>query len=84
MGSELRHRLAGLAVGLLFGLQAATQAFAWTYRWAPELGARCVRGPISPSMRPGRSSSGDTPSVRRPARPWRAVHPSSCSAAHLG
>ncbi|MBB4799055.1 type IV secretion system protein VirD4 [Brevundimonas bullata] len=44
MGSELRHRLAGLAVGLLFGLQAATQAFAWTYRWAPELGGALRSG----------------------------------------
>ena len=39
MASDVRPRLAGLGVGLLLGLQAATQAFAWTYRWAPELGA---------------------------------------------
>ncbi len=39
MTHEVRCRLTGLAVGLLAGMQAATQAFAWTYRWAPELGA---------------------------------------------
>ena len=39
MTREVRFRLAGLAVGLLIGMQAATQGFAWTYRWAPELGA---------------------------------------------
>jgi type IV secretion system protein VirD4 len=38
MESDVRLRLAGLAGGLLLGMQAATQAFAWTYRWAPELG----------------------------------------------
>jgi len=45
MGSDLRPRLAGLAVGLLLGMQAATQAFAWTYRWAPELGGALRSGP---------------------------------------
>lgn len=31
-------RLACLGLGLLLGLQAATQLFAWTYHWAPALG----------------------------------------------
>ena len=31
-------RLACLGLGLLLGLQAATQLFAWTYQWAAALG----------------------------------------------
>ena len=31
-------RFIGLTLGVLIGLQAATEAFAWTYRWAPALG----------------------------------------------
>ena len=31
-------RLALLGLGLLVGLQAATQLFAWTYHWAAALG----------------------------------------------
>ena len=34
----MRARLTGLAVGLLLGLQAATEVFAWTYGWAAALG----------------------------------------------
>jgi len=31
-------KLVGLGIGILVGLQAATQMFAWTYEWAPVLG----------------------------------------------
>ena len=34
----MRARLIGGVVGLAIGLQAATQAFAWTYRWDEALG----------------------------------------------
>lgn len=38
MTHDIRFKLIGLAAGLLVGMQGATQAFAWTYRWAPQLG----------------------------------------------
>lgn len=41
----MKARLALLAVGLLFGLQAATQVFAWTYRWDGALGAGLKAAP---------------------------------------
>ena len=34
----MRARLAGLAIGSVIGLQAATQVFAWTYGWTEALG----------------------------------------------
>ena len=41
----MMRRLAGLGVGLLVGCQAASQAFAWTYAFAPALGAAWRPGP---------------------------------------
>lgn len=35
----MRARLIGLTLGLLAGLQLATELFAWTYEWTPALGA---------------------------------------------
>ena len=41
----MRLLLGGLVVGVLFGLQAATQMFAWTYRWDEALGVGLHAGP---------------------------------------
>ena len=41
----MKARLAFLTLGLLVGLQAATQVFAWTYRWDGALGAGLKTGP---------------------------------------
>ncbi|MCH4267383.1 MAG: type IV secretory system conjugative DNA transfer family protein [Brevundimonas sp.] len=41
----MRLLLGGLAVGVLIGLQAGTQMFAWTYGWNEALGAGLQAGP---------------------------------------
>lgn len=41
----MRLLLGGLAVGVLIGLQAGTQSFAWTYEWSPSLGSAWRVGP---------------------------------------
>jgi len=38
VSNEMVWRFIGLTLGVLVGLQVATEAFAWTYRWAPALG----------------------------------------------
>src|ERR1043165_2320799 len=40
-------RLAGVAMGVALGLQAATQFVGWTFAWAPVLGAGVSIGPDS-------------------------------------
>lgn len=35
----MARRVIGLTIGVLVGLQAATEVFAWTYGWAPALGS---------------------------------------------